>query len=504
MIDAQDAHVEGNAATPNSGGERSLVKTILRNSLVVSTGGGFVRLLTFAYSILVVRRLGEQAYGQYATVFSFVGLFAVFFELGTAQYVERAVAQDRSRLPRLLWLLIVVRFALALAGIALLTALSAALGYDSVIVLGVFVFTTTFIFASVQVGFQTIFASHERYDIWTTVNVIGQISTLILGTLVLAQGGGFILLLAVGPIGMLMQIGYMVRTTRQLKLGPIPPRLDPREVPSFLRACLPFGLTSLALTITMNVDTFLLSLMQTSEVVGWYSAAYRLVPTIVSLLGGFLIVITPSLARVYVSDPEAVRSWTRGTLKWLAMFALPAAMGISLLAPQIILLLYGAAFAPSSPVLALIAWDVPLRLFNAFAGNVTAAVGLERPAWRIFMTGAVLGIVLYPPAILAFGMMGAAVVTVLTDGINSFLLMRLLSKHMQAHQALPLLLRAAIAAIVMGIAVWALSQSSPLPVTILAGVGIYGILAGAMGLIDRATVARMANFLRQRLHRRSA
>ena len=274
------------------------------------------------------------------------------------------------------------------------------------IVLGILLFTTTFIFSAVQVAFQTILSSHERYDLWTAVLVIGQLTTMALGTFVLLQGGGMLALVAVGPLAMMLQITCTVFATRRLKLGPTSIRFNLGEVPAFLRACLPFGLTSLALTITMNVDTFMLGLLQPSNVVGWYSAAYRLVPTIVSLLGGFLIVITPSLARLYVSDPEAVRNWTRNSLKWLAMFSLPTAVGVSLLSAQIIVLLYGADFAPAAPVLALIAMDIPLRLFNAFAGNITVAAGLERTAWRIYMIGALLGVVLYVPAIFAAGMMG--------------------------------------------------------------------------------------------------
>ena len=489
----------------NAGGaQRSLNKTIFRNSLVVTVGGGLIRLLGFAYTIFTVRHLGDATYGQLAIVYSFVGLFSVFFELGTSQYVERSIAQDRTRLPSLLWTLIVVRVVLAIAGIVVLTGLAVVLRYDQVVVLGIVLFTTTFVFSAVQVAFQTILSSHERYDLWTAVLIIGQLLTMGFGTFVLLQGGGIITLIAVGPVAMLLQIVFTLYIMRGLKLGPIPFRFDPGEIPAFLRACLPFGLTSLALTITMNVDTFILGLLQPSQVVGWYSAAYRLVPTIVSLLGGFLTVITPSLARLYISDREAVHTWTRGSLKWLAMFGLPAAVGISLLSSKIIPLFYGGDFTPAAPVLALIAWDIPLRLLNAFAGNVTAAVGLERPAWRIYMTGALLGIVLYIPAIIYFGIMGAAAVTVLTDGINSVLLMRLLNKHMQANKLIPVLLRTVLVATAMGVVVWFVTPLVPLPVTVVVGALVYAVLARVLGLIDDETVARARNIIGRRLLRRTA
>lgn len=487
------------ADTPTQAGHEgprpSLGRTILRNALFVSSGGGLIRLLSFAYTIFYVRALGEHAYGQYATVLAFTGLFGIFFELGTTQYVERSLAQDRTRLPELLWMLVVVRLALACAGIVLLPALAFAVGYESLLVLCVLVQTLTFLLAALLAPLMAIVTSSERYDLWTASQLVGQLGTVALGTAVLLLGGGLALLLTAGLVAMQLQIAYCLFAIRRARLGSLRFHFERARVVPFLRASLPFALTALALTISFNVDTFLLSILQPSNVVGWYSAAYRLVPTIVSILGGFLTVITPSLARTYVSDREAVHRWTRISLKWLAMFGLPAAVGVSLLAEPIVGLLYGPAFAPAAIVLAIISWDIPLRLFNAFAGNVTAAVGLERQAWRTFMTGALLGVVLYPPAIMLFGMLGAAVVTVLTDGLNATLLYRLLGKHLQADQVGPTLLKIGAVAALMGAVVWALRSSVTLPLAVAAGVASYAALAFALGLVDQSVIERVAGRL---------
>lgn len=472
--------------------QRSLGRTILRNTLFVSSGGGLIRLLGFAYTIFYVRTLGEHVYGQYATVLAFVGLFSIFFELGTTQYVERSLAQDRSRLPELLWMLIIVRLALALAGIVLITGLAQALGYEPVIVLCLLLQTTTFILAAVLAPLMAILTSHERYDLWTACQIIGQVSTMALGATVLWLNGGLVLLVATGLIAMLMQIGYCLMVIRRSRIGPLRFNFDPTKVLSFLRVSLPFALASLALTISFNIDTFLLSLLQPSNVVGWYNSAYRLVPTAVSILGGFLTVITPSVARTYVSDRETVHRWTKTSMKWLSMFGVPMAVGASLLSAQIIELLYGPSFAPAAIVLAVISWDIPLRLFNAFAGNVTAAVGLEHSSWRTFMTGALLGILLYPPAILLFGMLGAAIVTVLTDGLNTVLFYRLLGKHLQSNEVGPVLLKVSLSTALMGLIVWAMRSIVILPIVIVSGVVCYVAVAVVLGLVDQAMLSRAA------------
>jgi|GEM_PF-889020 len=487
--------VDESTVVRNEPAQRSLGQTILRNTLFVSSGGGLVRLLSFAYTIFYVRMLGEHVFGQYATVLAFTGLFSIFFELGMTQYVERSLAQDRARLPELLWMLVIVRLALALAGILLLPVMAFALGYEQLIVLCVLVQSLSFIFAALLAPLMAILTSHERYDLWTACQVVGQLGTIGLGASVLWLGGGLVLLMLSGLVVMLLQIVYCLLAIRRSRIGSLRFHFEPSHVPAFLRASLPFALTALALTISFNIDTFLLSLLQPSNVVGWYSAAYRLVPTMVSILGGFLVVITPSLARTYLSDRETVHRWTRTSIKWLAMFGLPVAVGTSLLAAQIIGLLYGPSFAPAAAVLALISLDIPLRLFNAFAGNVTAAVGLEHSAWRTFMSGALLGVLLYPPAILLFGMLGAAAVTVLTDGLNAALFYRLLGKQLHANEVGTTLLKVGAATLLMGLSVWALRPLVLLPVVVIAGMLTYLVAALALGLIDQQLLSRMAGLL---------
>src|SRR5262249_35736713 len=160
-------------------------------------------------------------------------------------------------------------------------------------------------------------------------------------------------------------------------------QIDPSTWLAFIRASVPFGLTSLALTFNYNADTVILDHFHNASVVGWYSVAYRLVFSLVAIARGFLDAVTPSLAREHVNNPERVRSWVRKSTQWMLLFGLPAVMGISLLAWQIVTLLYGPSFEPAGVALAVLAWDIPLMLVCAFCGNVTAAVGLEKPAARI-------------------------------------------------------------------------------------------------------------------------
>lgn len=460
-----------------------MTRTILRNAFALTAGEWAARLLNFAFMIYVIRLLGEAGFGRFSTVIAFVGLFGVFFELGMGQYVERTIAQDRTRAQALFWNLVVLRLLLASAGVVVITGLALLVGYDRTLVLGVLLFTLTFMLAAFLFPLTTVLTANERFDVTSAIQLVAQALTMGLGILFLEIGLGFLSLVYTGFAVMPVQIALTIWAIHRLRLGPIRFQIAPSTWPAFVRASLPFGLTSLALTFNYNVDTVILGLFSSASAVGWYNAAYRLVFNLTSLASGFSRAATPSLAREHVTNPQRVHAWTRASVQALALVALPAAVGVCILAPRIVSLLYGDAYAPAARTLALIVWDVPLVVFCAYCGNVSAAVGLERPASRIYLASAGLNVVLNFLLIPWFGIMAAAAVTVLTDGITAILFYRLLSKEMALNQARDGVLRAALAAGLMGAVVW-LVRPLPLPIVIVTGAISYAILVLRMRLID--------------------
>jgi O-antigen/teichoic acid export membrane protein len=491
------------APRPPSGAARPTGTIILRNSLVVTVGSLLLKVATFLFNVQVVRLLGDAGFGQYATVVAFVGLFSVFFELGMSQYVERTVARDRARTRLLFWNLLLLRGLLAGLGCLAIVGAAIAVGYEPPLVLGVLLLTGTFLLAALLTPLTTVLTANEHFLIPTVAQVSGQILSMSIGLGLLLAGQSFLALLYTGFIVMPLQIGLCLWGLHRHRLGPLPFQLEPRSWPGFIRASLPFGLTSLALTYNFNADTVILGFFRPDAEVGWYGAAYRLVFSIVGLVGGFLVALTPSLARAHLADPERAGRLVQQSLRWMALFALPAAAGVSILAPGIVLLLYGEAYQPAGPVLAIVAWDVPLLLFTAFSGNVTAAIRAERPAALIFLACAALNIVLNLLFIPAHGMLAAAWVTLVTDGLAALCFYRLLDRRLQAGRAVGQVARTTLAAGLMGGLVW-LARDLPLPLAVAAGVASFAALALALRLVDPAELAGAARWLGWRAGRRPA
>jgi O-antigen/teichoic acid export membrane protein len=71
--------------------------TVFRNSLYGFTAQIAVKILSFAFSVMVVRNLGAEAYGQYIAVLAFGTVFAIFSDLGLGSYSTREIARMRKQ-----------------------------------------------------------------------------------------------------------------------------------------------------------------------------------------------------------------------------------------------------------------------------------------------------------------------------------------------------------------------------------------------------------------------
>lgn len=490
------AEPQPSAAPPVRSG-RDLGQIILRNTIALTIGGWVTRLLNFAFIIYAVRLLGDEGLGHFATIIAFVGLFSVFFELGLAQFVERNIAQQRDNAATLFWNLLGLRLILAGVGVVTITSIAWVVGYDARLVFGVFIFTLTFLLAAFTIPLTTLLTANERFDLSTAIGLLTQFVNIAVGLILLWLGTGFMALVYTGFVAMPVQIVLSYWTVRRFGLGPPPRRIQLGTWKGFIVASLPFGLTSLALVFNFNVDTVIIGLFHPAGEVGQYNAAYRLVFNAVGIMGGFMVAITPSLAREHMTDPERVRRWVRASTHWLVLITLPAAAGISLLAPRVVELLYGADFSGAWPALAIIAWDIPLLMLLAFFGNVTAAVGLERPAARIYLIASGVNLVLNLALIPTFGMLAAAAVTIVTDVITGALFLRLLSGQLELRRTRGAFVKMALATGMMGAVVWA-GAPLPLAVVIALGAAVYGALVLALGLVDRSLASAVLGRVRRR------
>ena len=478
---------------PNKG----LPAIVLRNSFFGIAGQLLIKILSVLFSILVVRRLGDVGYGKYSFILAYVAIFAIFSQMGLSPYTVREIAKDRSQARFLFWNTLALRLILSVITIALTTASAHLLGYSPAIVCGVFVASLGLLLQAVQRPFNGIMVGSERLDYQATVRVAKQLVFVLIGTVLLLRGGRYmgLLIASLGGVAAMTVLSARI-VLRRYGVGPM--AIQPRRWPRLLRASIPFGVVGLATMTSYKIDTVLLSFYHGDAMVGWYAAPYNLIMMLMIISHSINQSLYPSLTRRYTQDTGAVNRVFGRVMKYLLIISLPIAMGATILARPIVAALYGDAFRQSALALQVLIWVLPAMFLTDLFGHTAMAMDNERGVARLNAVSAVFNVTLNLLLIPAYGLVGAAVTTVLTELVEIVQYRHLLRREMRSVSLKDTLVRPLAAGIMMSAFVL-VARSGNLLVTVPTAAAIY---CGCI-VLTRAVDPAETRFLGRLLLRRA-
>lgn len=473
--------------------------SFISNSLIMFGGQIAIKLISFLFSIIIIRHLGNEEYGKYAVCVAFGSLFAVLSDLGLGQLAVKRFARDRS--PSLIATLasniVGLRIVLAL-GVVALTAIAAWIaGYSGELRFGIFVGALGLISYAFFGLADALALGLERFRASATLNVGVQLTTLAVAALFIFNGGGFLGLLAASTVAVITVA--LIGLRRFSRETPLRAPLAPGSWPGLIRSALPFAGITLALSVSYKADTVILSFAVPVSVIGAYTVAYNLVFTCITLSHSINLALFPAMTREYAAAPESAAQLFRQGLRVLLFVSLPAAVFLSLNAEAIIHLLYGEHFAEAALPLSILGWAIPLMFLSEFLGYVAIVVDRETLAARANWVSAAGNVAANLALIPIFGVLAAATITVLTE----LLLVGQYAISLRRYRLLAGVGRQ-VAGTILATAVFGgvilLLRGQGWPVILLAVVvgTIYLLASRVLGAVGRDEVALIGKFFQRR------
>jgi O-antigen/teichoic acid export membrane protein len=395
----------------------------------VLRGGGYSvgLLLAAATSVFLLRGLGVDDFGRYATVAAIVGIVATLTDAGLTAVGSRELAL----LPRgadrddLLQVLVALRIGLSVVAVLLAALFAVVAGYESVIVEGVLLAGLGVLLVNVQATAMLPLSVELRLGVLTAFEVLKQALTLA-GVAVLAVAGAALL----PYFAVQVAVGAAVLALTPWALGavrPLVPRLDRAASLTLLREALPIAVALAMNVLYLRLLVILVSLLEDETETGLYGTAFRVFEILVMLPAVVLGVALPLLAVAGAEDRERLRY----ALQRLAEVALLVGLGLALAATAAaapaIRLLYGEQYEAAAPMLQVQAWAlVPLFLGQV---AVLALISLRRQRAIALANAVAVVLVLVLGLVLveAFGGEGAAVTGVVTESVLCILLLAALA-----------------------------------------------------------------------------
>lgn len=453
--------------------------------------------------IFLPRQLGPAQFGAFQFADSFTTTVFVLISLGLETYVGKEVAVRRDHANDFFGGTLLVR--LALGAVVMVVAVLALIASGKperiihlVIILGV---------AQILVNLNATSAA-----LLHAAGIVGALSVLnVLAKL--AWGVGIVIALVAhwGILGVAWAMllaesfrsaGLIVLAKRHVGLRLT---LNLPATWAVLRASLPFYVGILTQVIYLKLDLTVMSFLTTDVEVGWYATATTLAAMsfLLSPLIGW--VLAPMLSRAAVRSEDELFMVARRAMEVVLSIAFPMSLMLGLSAHILIVGLFGTAYAPAAPGLALLAPTFLLTYIGMVAGTLMNR--LER-GWQNTAVGVgsmvlslLLNLWLVPRALAMYGPggagRGAAVALVITETFASGGLLIFLGRRVLDHRLLTVLGKTLVICVIVSgvhyllapIGIWRLGVD----------IVLYAILVVASGAVNaQATVQTVRAMIAER------
>jgi len=459
-----------------------MLRRVAKNIAALFTAHFVVAFLLLALSVFIARTLGDVAFGKYSFVVALTSIFVIFSDLGYNTLIVREVARDPAQADRYLKNTLGIRLVLSLIIFTTIVILINATGYRADMKNLIYVFTIYALILSISDVFKMVFRASERMQYESAITIISNIVRVVLGVTVLLRGYGLMGIALVFLFYSLLDLllSFMVCKTRFVRPGVA---LDSGFWKGTVIIALPMGLVTILSLVYIRTDTIMLAIMEGVAVVGWYNAAYNLVLGFTPIPHLFMNAILPLMSRLYVSSKDSLVRGYEKAFTYLLISGLPIATGMSLLADEIIHLLYGEQFANSVIALEILAWDVLLIFICLPLGFMLVAINRQNRMAVIVGGCALLNVVLNLILIPGFSYIGAAIATLITETVLFMAYFYVISKYLYKLPLHKIVVRPLIATAVIALFIQ-LCSGLNLVVIIISATVLYLVVLYLIGGFD--------------------
>jgi O-antigen/teichoic acid export membrane protein len=226
------------------------------------------------------------------------------------------------------------------------------------------------------------------------------------------------------------------------------------------RVALTFAAITTLTAIESQIDTLILSGAHNEQEVGWYNAATTIVFTFVMFSQAYRFAVYPVMSRYAQTSRDDLLDLYQASIRYLGILVMPAVVGLIIIAPQIVPLVYGDGFDPTVAMLQILAVILVFVFLNEPNTRMMLVNERQRRVTGFLVASATVNLALNLILTPNLGGTGAATARVISTGTYFLLIFSYVLRHLApiARVVLSTLSRSVIAALIMGLALWPIMQ----------------------------------------------
>lgn len=464
----------------------STAKTVFKNTLVLAASQVLSILLGFLTLSYTANKLGVGDFGVLNLALSITAIYVVFNDFGASTYLTREVARARATGKKYLGNILAFKIALTFVFTLVLLVAVNLVGYSEKTLAVVYLIILAQVFYGFTQVFNAVFQAYERME-YQSVGAVLNTVLMLAGVLVAIRYD-----MDVTGFALVYVATYFVVMAYSLAVCAwkfVLPRLefDGGFIRSTVGDMAPFGITAILGSIYYYFGTVILQSVQGDNAVGLFNAAYRLFLMIIIVPQVFTMALFPVMSRFFVTSEGSLRLAQEKYLKYMAILAVPMGVGATLLAGNIIRLIYDPTFDASAVALQILIWSAACIFISCTFGSLINSSNRQSIAMKIAALCAVENLVVNALLILRFSYIGASVASLVTEFTSLAVYIFISSRigYGPSRRSLFGLAKIILASGVMGAFILVFASVNVI-VLIIAAAALYFVALYVLGGIDKS------------------
>lgn len=451
------------------------------------------KILTTAIAVVMLaylaRYLGVAGYGDYTTIFAFLGFFAILADMGLYTVAVRETAKHPEEAKKIMSNILSLRVIFALAFLFLAPLIGMMIpGYSTIIKLGIWVGTLSSFFILLNQVFASIFQEKLRMDRLVISDVSARLILFLLVLVFIKLGFSLEYFILANVIANLFLCVLSLAMSRRFLIFGF--GFNYQYWKYILKEAIPLGIVIVLGLIYFKIDTVMLSIMKGSMAVGIYGAPYKILEILITIPSIFMGSVFP-LAAKYLNnnDPRFKESFVK-SFDFMSLMVLPIVFSIFILAKPIVLLILGEEFLASVLPLRYLIFAVLIIFYGTIMGNFVVAANLQKKLVWIYIFSVFFNIVVNLILIPKYSYIGSSITTIATEFMVCSLAFVIVYKNLKLTPRFSIFLKSLVASAIMGLFLYYF-QNANLLLLVVFGITFYFSLLYILGGINKEMILKM-------------
>lgn len=392
----------------------SLFPKVFAQTAIQLLGRGVVVAITLLTTAILTRALGASGYGDYVFVTAIVFLFASIADWGTGIISVREAAKTRQSQAKIFGNALTFRFLLSILLFLVFNLVIRILPQFGSLVLPATIASFLLLSLSLRTSFQIVFQTRLRFEKQVLVEIFSSATFLVfLLWAIRALSLPFIFIALAFSSFLASFLGFSLAR----RLTTFVFRLDKNILRTLFWEALPTGALLFLFSVYNRVDIFILKSIKDASAVGIYGLSYKVHDNLVLGAAYLMGVLLPIISR-FAKDHQGKLSLVyKKTFDVLVLSGIIVFLIVFSFSTSIIQIIGGEEFLASSLVLKILVLGTFMAYLNHLTGYTLIALGKQRVSLVVASVAFTFNIVLNLILIPRFSFLGAAAVTVATEGL---------------------------------------------------------------------------------------